>query len=68
VLLLRAGAGMCAPVVVLYCYMPLLRAGAGSRPGGRGTFLCFAKEGVEEIYFNRPNSIRACASHTHAAA
>ena len=24
--------------------MPVLRAGAGSRPGGRGTFLCFAKE------------------------
>ncbi len=26
------------------CRMPLLRAEAGSRPGGRGTFLCFAKE------------------------
>ena len=24
--------------------MPLLRTEAGSRPGGRGTFLCFAKE------------------------
>jgi hypothetical protein len=24
--------------------MPVLRAGAGSRPGGRGTFLCVAKE------------------------
>ena len=24
--------------------MPRLRVGAGSRPGGRGTFLCFAKE------------------------
>jgi len=24
--------------------VPLLRMGAGSRPGGRGTFLCFAKE------------------------
>ena len=23
--------------------MPVLRAGAGSRPGGRGTFFCFAK-------------------------
>ena len=27
----------------LWC-VPLLRAEAGSRPGGRGTFLCFAKE------------------------
>jgi hypothetical protein len=32
------------PVGACGCRMPLLSAGAGSRPGGRGTFLCVAKE------------------------
>jgi hypothetical protein len=31
-------------------------------------FLLLRQEGVEEIYFNRANSIRACASQTHACA
>ncbi|TCP16389.1 hypothetical protein EV674_1184 [Simplicispira metamorpha] len=29
---------------LLFALCSLLRAGAGTRPGGRGTFLCFAKE------------------------
>jgi hypothetical protein len=40
----RAGAGMCCARRGWFDSMFLLRAGAGSRPGGRGTFLCVAKE------------------------
>ncbi len=40
----------------------------GSQTGGRLSFGYFSLEGVEEIYFNRPSSIRACASQTHACA
>jgi hypothetical protein len=38
----------------------LLRAGAGSRPGGRGTFLCFAKEKYPKE--RRPHCLRPCAA------
>ena len=38
----------------------LLRAGAGSRPGGRGTFLCFAKETYPKE--RRPCCLRPSAS------
>ena len=44
------------------------RAGAGVCARRRSNFLLLRQEGVEEIYFNRPISIRACASHTHACA
>ncbi|PVY92633.1 hypothetical protein C8C95_3505 [Acidovorax sp. 99] len=40
--------------------MPLLRAEAGSRPGGRGTFLCFAKEKYPKE--RRPPVCDPCAS------
>ena len=44
------------------------RSAWGSQTGGRLFFAYFLLEGVEEIYFNRPSSIRACASQTHACA
>jgi hypothetical protein len=34
----------------------------------KAPFLANSSEGVEEIYFRRPISILACASHTHACA
>ena len=40
--------------------VPLLRVGAGSRPGGRGTFLCFAKEKYPKE--RRPCCLRPSAS------
>ena len=40
--------------------MPGLRAEAGSRPGGRGTFLCFAKEKYPKE--RRPSVCDPCAS------
>ncbi len=40
--------------------MPWLGAGAGSRPGGRGTFLCFAKEKYPKE--RRPCCLRPSAS------
>lgn len=48
--------------------MPVLRAEAGVCARRRSNFLLRRQEGVEEIYFNRPSSIRACASQTHACA